>query len=74
MGRKIWFLFKEKFADFKGFIVFDNQHMFSTQIHNYSIVNLKYIKDTDAIIVALNQANTKEVENKLSGQKNVFYL
>ncbi len=65
-GRRIWFLYRRYMMDFQGFIVSDNKPTKTNTIFEYKVLNLSSIPKGSAIIIGIDEKNTKEVLGSLS--------
>lgn len=73
VARKLWFVYRDLFSNFKGFIVTDNHN--NATIWGYSVKSIDEVDTIDScIIVAMNKENSKQVYSQHKRDNNYIWL
>lgn len=74
LAGNIWWVYKYKINEFKGFIVSKKTEVTKDTYFGEEVKGIDDVPLNSNIIVALNKKNTLEVKEQIEGKYNVFYF
>ncbi len=74
VARKIWYLYHNSIACFKGFIISDSQKLGKRNLYNYPIMHYKDTKSGSVIILGTDFENSEEIIPTLREEDKILVL